>query len=173
MDRASMADHSVKIGELAPDFELVNTDGKPWRLSEQRGNVVALLLYPKNETLMCTRQLCSVRDHWREYVESKATIVGVSEGSVIEHSRFAKKYFLPLPLLADTNREVTNLYNFHWIFPNILTRAVVIIDGQGIIRSRTVMLRAFRPPDREILTSIYAARADSLTAQYEGLTGKV
>lgn len=163
---------SVAVGEKAPDFELLTDAGEAWRLSDQIGNVVALLLYPKNETLVCTKQLCSVRDSWNDYVQTKASVVGVSPGSVEEHSNFTQRQRLPIPLLADVGRKVTETYGFHWLLPTVLTRAIVIIDAKGIIRSRRVMLRAFRPTDRSVITSIYAARADALHDKFEKLSGK-
>ncbi len=163
---------SVGVGEKAPDFELQTEKGEKWRLSEQSGNVVALLFYPKDETLVCTKQLCSVRDNWSDYLETKALVVGVSPGNIEEHKAFAKRHRLPIPLLADINRSVTNTYNFHWLFPTIFTRAIVIVDAKGVIRSRKIMLRAFRPTDRSVITSIYAARADALSETYDALRKK-
>jgi len=51
MDRIRLA----KVGEEAPDFIVDDTEGKPWRLSEKRGQVVALLFYPQDETLVWTK----------------------------------------------------------------------------------------------------------------------
>ncbi len=152
----------LNIGEKAPDFVLNTEDGKKWRLSEQFGKVTALLFYPKNETLVCTRQMCSVRDNWAEYLETKASIVGIAPAAPEEHLKFSQRYQLPLPILADTNREVTKIYGQHWFFPIQWTRAIVVIDAHGFVRCRTMMLRAFRPTDRSVITSIYAARTDFL-----------
>lgn len=170
MDKAIIADHCVTVGSKAPDFELISTDGQPWRMSEKRGEVVALLFYPKNETVVCTRQLCSVRDNWSSYLETKAMIVGISHGTVADHQIFSRRHDLPIPILADTDGKVTLTYNFHWIVPTYFTRAIVIVDAAGIIRSRTVMLRTFRPTDSSVIASIYAARADNLTEHYQTLT---
>jgi len=49
--------------ESAPDFVLNNTRLKPWRLADHRGRIVVMLFYPGDETLVCTKQLCSVRDN--------------------------------------------------------------------------------------------------------------
>lgn len=160
------------VGEKAPDFELLTETGEKWRLSEHIGNVITLLFYPKDETLVCRRQLCSVRDNWREYLRTKALVVGVSPGTIEEHRIFSRRHEFPLPLLADVDRKVTEAYGFHWLFPTFLMRAIVVIDAKGVIRSRNVMLRAFRPSDRSVIASIYAARADSLAEKYNSLTGK-
>jgi thioredoxin-dependent peroxiredoxin len=160
---------SVAVGAKAPDFELKTEKGEQWRLSENLGSVVALLFYPKNETLVCTKQLCSVRDNWSDYLETKALVVGISPGNVDEHRAFAQRHKLPIPLLADVDRGVTERYSFHWILPVFFTRAIVIVDAKGIIRARKIMLRAFRPTDRSVIASIYAARADSLQEKYSSL----
>jgi peroxiredoxin Q/BCP len=54
--------NGVQIGSTAPDFSLSDGDNRTWRLSDQRGQVVVLLFYPGDETPICTRQMCSVRD---------------------------------------------------------------------------------------------------------------
>jgi peroxiredoxin len=160
---------SVSIGAKAPDFELQTEKGEIWRLSEHLGKVVALLFYPKNETLVCTKQMCSVRDNWSDYLETKALIVGVSRGSIEEHRLFSQHHNLPIPLLADVDRKVTEIYSSHWILPTKYTRAIVIVDAKGVIRSRKVLFGAFVPTDYSVITSIYAARADSLGEAYESL----
>ncbi len=160
---------SVAPGEKAPDFELKTDKGEDWRLSDNLGNVIALLFYPKDETLVCTKQLCSLRDSWTDYLETKALVVGVSPGTIHEHRSFSLRHQLPIPLLADVDRSVTETYSFHWILPTFFMRGIVIVDAKGIIRSRKVMLRAFRPTDRSIITSIYEARGDALFEKYESL----
>ena len=157
----------IAVGEKAPDFTLFSSSGEEWRLSEQNGKVTALLFYPKNETLVCTRQLCSVRDSWTDYLETKASVVGISPATIEEHLQFSKNYRLPLPLLADIDRKITGLYGKHWLVPVRFTRAIVIVDAKGIVRHRKIMLRAFRPTDKSVLASIYAARTDLLDEHYE------
>lgn len=161
----------VQVGAKAPDFVLDTEKGEKWRLSDYFGNVIALLFYPKDETLVCTRQMCSVRDNWSDYLETKAVIAGISPGTTSEHQSFSNHYKLPLPILADTDREITGIYSRHWIMPVNFRRAVVVIDAKGIIRHRQVMFRAFRPTAKGLLASIYAARTDSLYEHYDILKG--
>ena len=151
----------MKTGSTAVDFSLVNDQNEEWRLSDHLGNVVVLLFYPQNETLVCTRQLCSVRDNWGKYLETKAEIVGISPGTAEEHRTFGQSLKLPIPLLADPNREITRIFGKHWLYPVNLTRAVVVIDAKGVVRHRDIMLRAFRPSDDKLITDIYAARGDA------------
>lgn len=157
----------LKVGDKAPDFSLVSNEQAKWRLSDFIGTVVTLLFYPQNETLVCTKQLCSVRDNWHDYLETKAKVVGISPGTVDQHNTFSSNHRLPLPLLADDNREITRIYGQHWLFPIQLTRAIIIVDAKGLIRCRRIMLRAFRPTDRSVLASIYAARTDALHENFD------
>jgi hypothetical protein len=56
----------------------------------------------------------------------------------------------------------------HWLFPTVLTEPVVV-DGEGIIRTKRIILRAFRPTDHSVLAAIYAARADVLQEEYKSI----
>ncbi len=168
-----IAERALKsINVKAPDFVLKTEKGENWRLSDYLGNVIALLFYPQNETLVCTRQLCSIRDNWTDYLQTKAIIVGISPATSEEHSSFGQHYKLPIPLLADNERKITQIYGKHWLMPIFLTRAIVIIDAKGYVRTRQIMIRAFRPTDRKVITSILAARADAGSEKYKSLAGK-
>jgi peroxiredoxin Q/BCP len=158
---------SVTVGSKAPDFVLRNEKGEDWRLSQKRGQVIAMLFYPANETLVCTKQFCSVRDHWKEYMETKAEVIGISQGTIESHKNFSEYYNLPLPLLADTEGDVTRAYSKHWWMPSWITRSVVIVDAEGTIRHRKVMLRAFRPTDKSVIAAIHLARYDKIATDFK------
>ena len=159
--------HALKInvGDAVSDFALPSANGEEWRLSANLGRVVALLFYPGNETLVCTKQLCSVRDNWRNYLDTGAEVVGVSPGTVEAHFQFAEHHNLPLTLLADTNRNITKVYGKHFWMPIWATRAVVVVDAKGIVRYKNVMVRALRPSDDEVLAAIHLAKYDALSAK--------
>ncbi len=163
----------INVGSMAPDFVLNDEKNGEWRLSDQAGKVVVLLFYPQNETLVCTRQLCSVRDNWKDYLETKAVIVGISPATPVEHSSFSRERRLPIPLLADQDRAVTRIYGKHWLYPVNFTRSVVVIDAKGIIRNRDIMLRAFRPSDSRLIADIYAARSDELHDTCDALRSRI
>jgi thioredoxin-dependent peroxiredoxin len=147
----------TSMGDLAPDFELPDSDSKAWRLSEHRGKVVALVFYPKDETPVCTKQMCSMRDNWADYEALGAEVVALSVGSVSQHKQFADHYNLPQTLLADEKGEVTKLMNVKSLFGGS-QRAVIVIDKQGIIRYRKSVMPLFRPSDDEVLTAIRNAQ---------------
>ncbi|HKO44106.1 MAG TPA: peroxiredoxin [Pyrinomonadaceae bacterium] len=150
---------NVQVGDPAPDFRLKDGAGQEWRLSDHRDKVVVLLFYPGDETPICTRQMCSVRDRWEDYTSSGAEVVGISTDSVESHKKFAEHHELPLRLLSDTNGEVAKLYGAQSLIPGKVARSVFVIDRDGIIRHRDVRpLGLFRPKDDDVLKAITAAR---------------
>lgn len=147
------------VGAQAPDFTLKDGEGKDWRLSDQRGRVVVLLFYPGDETPVCTRQLCSVRDRWEDYTATGAEVVGVSTDSAESHRKFAANHSLPLRLLSDPERRVAEMFGARSWLPGRAARAVVVIDAEGRVRhNRAQPLSLFRPKDDEVLAAIRAAQ---------------
>ncbi|HLG17193.1 MAG TPA: peroxiredoxin [Blastocatellia bacterium] len=153
-------DGSTEVGETAPDFELRDATGKTWRLSNHRSKVVALVFYPKDETPVCTKQMCSMRDRWADYEATGAEVVGVSVGSVESHKRFAEHHNLPQTLLADEKGEVTRLFGVKSLLGGS-QRAVIVIDPTGVIRHRKSVLPIFRPGDDEVIDAIKRAAGSS------------
>ena len=145
------------IGDQAPDFMLPDAERKTWRLSEHRGKVVALVFYPKDETPVCTKQMCSMRDNWQEYEATGAEVVAISVGSVESHRHFAERHNLPQTLLADEKGEVTRLFAMKAMFGGS-QRGVIVIDKEGVIRYRKSVLPVFRPSDDEVIQAIQQAQ---------------
>ena len=145
----------MKIGEKAPDFTLKNGEGSKWNLAERLGKTVVLLFYPGDNTPVCTKQMCSVRDNWEDYVKTGAEVVGISTDSAASHKDFAEKHNLPLTLLADEKGEISKIYDAKSWLPGRSARAVVVIDKNGIVRHHQVQsLSLFRPKDDEVLEAI-------------------
>jgi peroxiredoxin Q/BCP len=152
----------ARIGSPAPDFTLQDGAGAEWRLLDKRGQTVVLLFYPGDETPICTKQLCSVRDRWEDYAATGAEVVGISTNTVESHKAFAEHHNLPLRLLSDTDGEVRRAYGALSLIPNKTARSVFVIDPAGIIRYRKVQpLGLFRPKDDDIIAAINKAVAGS------------
>jgi peroxiredoxin Q/BCP len=138
---------------------LPDAEGTMWRLSEHRGKVVVLLFYPGDETPICTRQMCSVRDRWEDYAATGAEVVGISTDSVASHKAFTEHHDLPLRLLSDADRKVADLYGANSLVPGKVARSVFVIDADGLIRYRDVRpLGLFRPKDDDTIAAIRAAQ---------------
>ena len=154
-----MSEPNAALGTTAPDFTLPDGAGQSWSLADYRGKVVVLLFYPGDETPVCTRQMCSVRDRWEDYQATGAEVVGLSTNSAESHKNFAEHHELPLRLLADTERKVADAYGANSLIPGKVARSVFVIDAAGLIRYRDVRpLGLFRPKDDEIIAAIRAAK---------------
>ena len=127
------------VGTLAPDFTLPDQNGKPWRLQEMRGRWVVLYFYPKDDTPGCTTEACNFRDGYKEFKKMGLVILGVSKDGVKSHKKFAEKFKLPFPLLADTEHEVAEKYGV-WKLKKFMGREYMgmerssfLIDEEGKI----------------------------------------
>ena len=151
--------NKLNLNQAAPDFTLKDGDGQDWRLSDQRGKVVVLLFYPGDETPICTRQMCSVRDRWKDYQATGAEVVGISSDSVESHRKFAEHHGLPLRLLADDERRVATLYGALSLIPGRVARSVFVIDANGILRYQDVRpVGLFKPKDDDIISAVRQAQ---------------
>jgi len=153
---ASQPEIGVEIGDVAPGFELQDNNNQTWRLSDNRGKVVALIFYPRDETPVCTKQMCSIRDRWTDYQTTGAEVVAISVATVESHKKFAEHHGLPQRLLADERGDVTKLYNVKSLLGGS-QRAVIVIDSQGVVRYRKSILPIFRPGDDEVIAAIREA----------------
>jgi peroxiredoxin Q/BCP len=148
----------MNIGDPAPDFTLHDGNGKEWTLSDHRGKVVVLMFYPGDDTPVCTKEMCSVRDHWSDYEATGAEVVGISTDSVESHDRFSQKYDLPLRLLSDSEGKVRDLYGAKSLIPGRTGRAEFVVDPEGKIAYQKVRpIGLFRPSDDDVLAAIKAA----------------
>jgi thioredoxin-dependent peroxiredoxin len=127
----------VQVGDRAPQFTLVDHTGERWSLKDHRGKPVVLYFYPKDDTPGCTSQACDVRDHWSEYTELGAEVVGISPDDHHAHAAFRARYGLPHTLLADPERKVIDKYGA-WGEKSMygrkyegVIRSSVVIDGKG------------------------------------------
>ena len=148
----------MNIGDNAPDFTIKDGSGNDWTLSEHRGRTVVLMFYPGDDTPVCTKEMCSVRDHWSAYQATGAVVVGISTDSVESHDKFADKYDLPLRLLSDPEGKVRDLYGAKSILPGRTGRAEFVIDPRGKLTYKKVRpIGLFRPSDADVIAAINAA----------------
>jgi thioredoxin-dependent peroxiredoxin len=152
-------DSQAKLNAPAPDFVLPDGNGEQWRLSDQRGKVVVLLFYPGDETPVCTSQLCSVRDRWDDYLATGAEVVGISGDSIESHRKFSEHHRLPLRLLSDADRKVSNSYGARSLIPGKVARSVFVIDAKGMLRYADVRpLGLLKPKDDKTIAAIKKAQ---------------
>lgn len=129
----------LPIHTPAPEFELLDQNGEPRRLSDYRGQKVILYFYPKDMSSGCTKQACGFRDLMPQFREKGAVILGVSRDSVASHKKFESAHGLPFPLLSDPELKVIQAYdvwkekkNYGKVTMGVV-RTSYLIDENGII----------------------------------------
>jgi peroxiredoxin Q/BCP len=99
-----------KTGQLAPDFELHDDEGKAHRLADRRGHFTVVYFYPADDTPGCTKEACSFRDNDAAFKAADTEIWGLSPQGPASKAAFRAKYGLPFTLLADEDHAVADLY---------------------------------------------------------------
>jgi len=131
----------LKVGDLAPYFEGKDQNGNLVSLFSLKGKTIILYFYPKDDTPGCTATACSLRDEYQFLNKQNYAVVGVSADDEKSHTKFAKKYDLPFPLLSDENLKIMRAYDV-WglkqfmgkIYDGII-RTTFIIDESGVIKN--------------------------------------
>jgi thioredoxin-dependent peroxiredoxin len=152
------------IGQAPPDFTLPGvtlTDGNAvqseFRLSAHSGGPLVLAFYPGDNTAVCTKQLCSYTSGLEGFSDFGATVWAISPQGLDSHEKFARKYSLPFPLLADEDLAVSRKYGIT-LGGAGLRRSVFVLDADGIVRWKHITLVGLTFPS-----------ADSISAQLAGL----
>ena len=125
---------TLKVGDKAPDFTLLDQDGQPVTLSKvlEKGPVI-LAFYPKAFTPGCSKQNSNFRDHYAEASERGAQIMGISTDSVATQKKFKAEYRLPYPLLSDPDGKVAKQYPGTMALVGVAARANFVIAPDGTI----------------------------------------
>lgn len=129
----------LQAGMKAPDFTLLDRDGKAVSLSDFRGRKTVVYFYPKDDTPGCTRQACAFAGAYTAFQDQNVAVIGISKDSVASHQKFAEKYNLPFILLSDPELQAIQTYDV-WHEKTLygkkgmgVVRSTYIIDERGII----------------------------------------
>jgi peroxiredoxin Q/BCP len=128
-----------ELGTVAPDFTAPDQHGQPFTLSSLRGQKVALYFYPKDDTPGCTAQACNLRDNEAQLAAQGIRVVGVSTDDAASHQKFATKYELAFPLVADADKSIVQAYGVWQEKKNYgktywgTVRTTFLLDENGVI----------------------------------------
>src|SRR5262245_37324604 len=128
-----LRDTKLQVGDPAPELKLKDQHGNLVFLRDYAGRWVILYFYPKDDTPGCTREACNFRDESQEWAPFNVQVLGVSVDSRESHERFARKFGLNFPLLADPTKRVTKAFGA-LAFYRLARRMTFIIDPAGKIR---------------------------------------
>lgn len=137
---APLGGDAPEVGEIAPDFELVNQFGEPVRLSGFRGRPVVVIFFPFAFSGICTGELCEVRDGWEAFARVEAEVLAVSVDSKFAQRAYAAAEGYEFSLLADfwPHGEVARRYGVFDEASGMALRGTFIIDADGVVRYRVV-----------------------------------
>ncbi len=137
----------IKIGELAPEFELTSAENERVKLSDFRGQRVVLFFYPKAATPGCTTQACGFRDNYAVITEHNATVIGISPDEPAALAKWKSQEHFPYPLLSDSDHAVAEAYGA-WGERKMYGRSYM-----GIIRSHFLIDEEGKLADIQIKVS--------------------
>ena len=100
----------LKQGDIAPDFSLPASIGETVSLKDFASKKVVLFFYPKDNTPGCIKEVCSLRDVYKEIQDEGVVLLGVSADSLKSHDNFISKYNLPFLLLSDVDNSMSSSY---------------------------------------------------------------
>jgi len=131
----------IKVGDLAPDFEAKDQNGKEISISKFKGKKIILYFYPKDNTPGCTAEACNLRDNYTELLAKGFVVIGISADSAASHIKFQSKFELPFFLIPDEDKKIIQAYNawgekklYGRIYEGILRKTYIIDEKSKILK---------------------------------------
>jgi thioredoxin-dependent peroxiredoxin len=100
----------IDAGKKAPSFSLKDQSGNTHKLSDYEGRPLILYFYPKDDTPGCTKETCEFQAQLPSLKKSKAAVLGISILDEKSKAKFANKYGITFPLLADSDHAIAEKY---------------------------------------------------------------
>lgn len=131
----------LQIGTKAPDFSLKDQDGNLHSINSYKGNWILVFFYPKDDTLFCIKEACSLRDNYSELKSRNVKVLGINQDDKDSHKSFKEKYNLPYILLSDEDKEVAKLYQAKGLL--FTKRISYLINPEGNIEYAFPIVNSF------------------------------
>lgn len=128
--------HSIDVGKQMPLFSLKDQDGKTFNMKDSVGNCIyVIFFYPKDESLICTKEACTLRDSMNLFKKYGVQVIGINQGSVESHKKFQKDDSLNFELLSDPDEKVIKSFG---VKGGLFTQRVTyVVDTSGEIVFKT------------------------------------
>ena len=124
---------TLKVGDAVPVFSLRDQNDSLFYSHEWVGKkILVIYFYPKDESSVCTKEACTFRDHYNDFIKAGAMVIGINSGTVESHRNFAKNHQLPFTLLSDPDNKVLNEFGVKKKF-FISGRETFVVDKLGKI----------------------------------------
>ena len=146
---------ALNVEDIAPNFELPDTELKMRTLEEFKGGKIVLSFIVAASSPVCEVELCTFRDSWKEISETGAKIVAISNDGPFANKAFAEKHNFSFPLLSDYTSKTIRDYGV--LMPDLLhikdynaaKRSVFIINKDGKIGYRWISEDPLKEPNYE------------------------
>lgn len=129
----------MKPGDTIPAVLGTDQNGHEHKASDYAGRKLIIYFYPKDNTPGCTAEACSLSNGYTELKRAGYALLGVSKDSAASHVKFADKYGLPFPLIADVDHTLQEAFGV-WREKKMAgrtymgtVRTTFIIDEQGVV----------------------------------------
>jgi peroxiredoxin Q/BCP len=123
----------LTVGDTIPAFRLPDQNGQIFNSADHLGKTdLVIFFYPKDESMVCTKEACSFRDRYADIIKAGAIVIGINGGSVRSHKQFQQHDQLPYPLLSDSANLVLNSFGIPKQF-FMTGRKTLVIDKTGKI----------------------------------------
>ena len=153
---------ALQKGDIAPAFELYDTENNKVSLESFRGQNVLVLFFPLAFTGTCTTELCSIRDEIAAYEDLSTQVLAISVDSPHTLTRFKEEQRFNFPLLSDFNKEVSAAYGSQYEefvlgMKKVAKRSAFVVDSDGKILYAEVLEEAGDLPNFDaVITALCA-----------------
>ena len=120
---------TIEVGQVAPDFTLLDQDSNSITLSEFKGKKTLVYFYPRASTPGCTIQALGLRDSKAELAALNVVVLGVSPDTPKKLTNFINKQELNFTLLADEDKAVCEKYHV-WQLKKFMGK-----ESMGVVRT--------------------------------------
>ncbi|MDX1684909.1 MAG: redoxin domain-containing protein [Saprospiraceae bacterium] len=153
---------TLNVGDIAPEFNLYDSDKNKVSLSESKGQTRLLLFFPLAFTSVCTDELCGVRDDIGFYRDHNVHVMAISVDSLFTLAKFKEEIKIDFPLISDFNKETSLNYDslhqsFAYEMKGVSKRSVYIIDKIGTIRYVEILENPSEVPNFEAIKEVIAS----------------
>lgn len=123
----------LAVGDAIPNFSLKDQDGKTFNVKDEIGkHTLIVYFYPKDESMVCTKEACAFRDSFNDFTKAGAQVIGINGGTVASHKEFEEHYKLPFILLSDPDNKVLKMFGVkNKLF--MTGRQTFVVDMKGKI----------------------------------------
>ncbi|MBL7745718.1 MAG: thioredoxin-dependent thiol peroxidase [Chitinophagaceae bacterium] len=137
---------TLKEGDKAPMFAGTDQDGRKVSLADYKGKKLVLYFYSEAGSPTCTIESCNLRDNFSLLKKKGFEVVGVSPDDEAAQKKFAIKYKLQFPLIADTTHVIVEEYGV-WDRKKMFGREYMgVLRTTFIIDEKSVIKKIFTKP---------------------------